>query len=368
MKVFFGALAFVLSCLSLNSHAQLTRDRPFFQASRALAMGDAYTAINEDFEAVYYNPAGLAKINELQFKMMDLETLGSEDLAFLFKDTFKDITQLDSLLTKIQSNKGKNYSAGMNFLPQLLVKNFSFGLLGRGLAEGRIQQDSSMALFSYVELGGYIHTAFSLFGGILKVGGGVKILDRAEMIKEYTPAEYASSLSFPNEWREGFGTGYDAGLMLTIPTRFLPTLGVAVQDIGSTKFEASQNLFKNSLSTEGPPNPIGEKINVGIAFKMKHGRNVYSNISGEIKNINNLNNETGDRSSSDHIHAGWELNVRKILFLRAGINQGRYWTGGFGLHIGSLALEFSSYGENIAFQNRPRVNDRKYVGRYAIVF
>jgi hypothetical protein len=54
-------------------------------------------------------------------------------------------------------------------------------------------------------------------------------------------------------------------------------------------------------------------------------------------------------------------------YLRS-LTQGRYWTGGFGLHIGSLALEFSSYGENIAFQNRPRVNDRKYVGRYAIVF
>jgi hypothetical protein len=229
-------------------------------------------------------------------------------------------------------------------------------------------ENSNLQLYSFTEVGGYLHTAFSLFGGVIKIGGGVKFLDRAELSKEYTPAEYLTELKFQNEWKEGLGVGYDAGLMLTVPITFLPTLAVSVQDIGNTRFQSSTLLFKNNHSSDSPPHKIRQRINTGFAMKLKHGRTVSSAFTFDIKDLAYLNKETGDRSASDHLHGGWEMNVRKILFLRAGINQGRYWTAGFGLHVGGMALEFTSYGENVAFKDQARINDRKYVGRYAIMF
>jgi hypothetical protein len=372
MRAFIVALILVIAgVLARSLHAQSDpyRERPFFQASRALAMGDAYTAYNADFEAVYYNPAGLAKVNELQIKPFDIETVGSQDLAFFFKNTFRDVTKLRNFMDQVQRHQGSNYSAGINFLPQLLVKNFSFGLLARGLAEGRITETSNMELYSYADFGGYLHTAFALAGGIIKIGGGVKILDRAEMAREYTPAQYTQNLTFEDEWREGFGVGYDAGIMLQAPVTFHPTLAVAIQDIGNTSFEPANNIFKTSTAAEdGAPRPIRQRINAGISFKVKHGRNIFSTLAGEVKDIGNISEARTDHSYTDHIHGGWELNIRNILYLRAGVNQGIYWTGGLGLHVGGMALEFSSYGENVAFFDRPRVDDRKYVGRYAIMF
>jgi len=361
-------LSLITLAFSGTSHAQ-EKERGFFQSSRALSMGDAYTAYAEGFEGPFYNPAGLALKQELEIKPFDVEVLGSQDFALFGKGALTNLTNLSNLMQEISQNGGKNYSVGLSIVPQMLVKNFSIGVVARGFAEGKVLDNGNLDLYSFADLGAYAQTGLSFGGGIFKIGGGIKIIDRAELINEYTPAEYVdSNLEFGNEWREGLGIGYDVGALLTFPVRFLPRFAVSFQDLGGTKFEDQQLLFKNNKSADGPPGTIRQRVNVGFGFKVKHGRNVRSHFMTELKDVSNAFKSDPYLSAADYIHAGWELNVRDILYLRAGANQGRYWTGGFGLHVGGMGLELASFGENVAFKGNPRVDDRKFVLRYFLKF
>ena len=72
--MFFKKAKFFLLGVGLlqfaNAHA-VERHRSFYSASRALAMGDAFTAYGQGFESVYYNPAGVARRSTPKLKYFD---------------------------------------------------------------------------------------------------------------------------------------------------------------------------------------------------------------------------------------------------------------------------------------------------------
>lgn len=367
MRLLFQSRPF-LYALSMLFCGQLfaARDRNFFSASRALAMGDAYTAYNVGFESIYYNPAGVALRSKPKFKLLDLEATGSQATVLVFKDIFSDLLNFQGLTASMQSQPDKPIVAGISLLPQFIVKNFSIGLLFRGQSESVISSTTGdMDMFAFADIGGYLHYAAAFFGGILKVGVGAKFLDRAEVNQVFTSAEYASGLSFPTQWYEGTALGFDVGAMVTLPTDFLPTFAIAVQDVGNTEFMANKVFFAAAGAPNRAPDTIKQKVNVGYAMKIRHGRGISSGLSVEAKDI--LVPQS-DKAYRDRLHAGWELDVNKSLFLRAGLNQGRYWTAGLGLGVSGVGLELATYGENISRVSGERLDDRKWVARYVAEF
>lgn len=56
-----------------------------YQSNRALGMGNAFVAVANDYSALFYNPAGLANLDENHLDM-SLEVGGSSELAKLMKD------------------------------------------------------------------------------------------------------------------------------------------------------------------------------------------------------------------------------------------------------------------------------------------
>lgn len=350
---------------SRASAQNVERKRPFFQASRALAMGDAYTAHDVGYEAVYYNPAGVARRNKPQLKFIDIE--GSTSLASVsfLSAKYSSLGDMKAMIDEVSSNAGKPYSFGLAFLPQFLVKNFSLGVIARHSTETFVDtQTKNLNLYTFNDLGAYAHFGTSFFGGILKFGVGLKAIDRAEINKSYTPAEYqAGTINYANQWREGIGYGLDAGILLTSPTKGLPTLGVAVQDIGTTLIRERRMLFTGTQALPGNPPPMHQKVNVGVAIQSKYARGTKSVFSAEVKDVMHLN----EGATADHLHAGFELNVKEVFFLRGGLNQGRYWTAGMGMHVGFTGIEVTTYGENVGFTGT-RVDDRKVIVRYVLSF
>jgi len=327
-------------------------------------MGDAYTAVDSGYEAVYYNPAGVAKRNKPEVKFFDVEALASAPALSLVKGSFSKLLDMQGLVNAAAESAGKPYSMGVNLLPQFLVKNFSIGMVARSYVDAFVQPGSgNLDFYSFTDLGVYAHFGVALFGGILKVGVGGKALDRAEVDRTYTPAQYSSGgLTFDHEWKEGIGFGVDAGILLTAPIPGLPALGVAVQDIGDTSFKDRRLLFTGETGKPGPPDIIRQKINVGFSVTGKHGRGNKSVASVEVKDIVNLKGVT-------NFHAGGEVGLSRAVYIRVGVNQGRYPTGGLGFHVGPNGVEFSTYGEDINLgSGRPRRDDRKYVGRYVLSF
>ncbi len=354
----------LLVFFSQSVHAR--PNRPFYQAGRALAMGDAYTAVGTGWEAVYYNPAGLAKRNSPSFKFFDIETQVSKSFLSLFSGSYTKFLNMQQLLADVQSNPNTPYTIGMSLLPQFMVRNFSFGLLFRGQTEATYNSTTTDTnMYSFADLGMYTHYAVALAGGVIKLGVGGKVINRAELDRTYTAAEVSSGgLSFSNQWQEGWGYGVDAGALIVFPVTGLPTLGLSIQDIGHTDFYDKRLIFTGDSSPQGAPQKINQKVNAGFSTIVKHGRGIRSVLAVDVKGILGLNGT----NYLDKLHAGWEMSVNKKLFLRAGVNQGRYWTAGFGISLGGLGLEFATYGENIADEGATRQADRKYIGRYVLSF
>jgi hypothetical protein len=357
------SLAIALSLAALPAWA--ARDRPFFQASRALAMGDAYTAHDVGFEAVYYNPAGVARPAAAQAKILDLEFVLSQGALSLFSQAFSGLAGMSQLAQNVTNNPGVNQALGFSLTPQFLIKNFSIGAVARTYADAYLASvGGDLNFYATTDLALYTNAGVSLFGGVLKLGVGGKALNRAEVNRAYTPAEYSSGLSFGGQFQEGIGYGVDVGALLTYPSALMPALGVAVLDVGNTKLLDRRVLFTGSGGAPGAPNPLQQKINVGLSLNPKHGRGLKSSLAFEMKDVAN----TGGKEALDRFHLGYELNLRSAFYLRAGLNQGRYWTAGLGIQGQFAALEFASYGENISFDSATRVDDRKYVVRYVFGF
>jgi hypothetical protein len=71
---------------------------------------------------------------------------------------------------------------------------------------------------------------------------------------------------------------------------------------------------------------------------------------------------------SDRIHAGIEFDIKEVFSIRGGLNQGRYWTAGFGLRAWNAILQMATYGENVAHVPGTVRSDRKWVVRYGFEF
>lgn len=365
-RLTLGGLVIMLSVGAIAGMTTNAEARPFFQASRALAMGDAYTAVGSGFESVYYNPAGITYRSQAQIKPFDLETGVSTSFAGMFNGSLLELGSMSGIFTKLQDNPGKPFSIGVNFLPQFLIKNFSVGLVARGFTQAEYDETAGTAdFFSTADVGAYVQYAASLAGGLIKIGVGAKVLDRAELDKTYTEAELTSGgLDFSNQWSEGVGYGLDLGALFTIPVAGLPTIGVAVLDVGHTNFTAKKFLFSSSSAASSRPSAISQKVNVGLSGILKHAREIRSVVSVEAKDVTEISDYGSFR---DRFHLGWELDLSRFLKIRAGLNEGRYWTAGVGIEIESVMLEFASYGENISTTGG-RTDDRKWVGRYVVAF
>ncbi len=356
----------LLSLLILFTSSLWAQDRPFFQSTRALAMGDAFTAVGTGFEAVYYNPAGITYRNRGSFKVFDVETSVSTGFASLFNGNLLQLTEMQKVYDALLENEGDPYSLGFTMQPQFLIKNFSIGGVFRAFTQAVYDEDTDLADFhSYADMGAYLQYAASLAGGLVKIGVGFKILDRAELQDSYTSAELSSgSVEFSNQWQEGVGYGFDAGFLFTIPIAGLPTLGVSILDIGHTNFTEKRLLFTESGGATGQPPAIRQRVNVGLSAIVKHARGIRSVLSVEAKDVLEISDFDDFRNRG---HAGWEIDFDRFLKIRAGLNQGRYWTAGIGLEIEKVGLEFATYGENVA-RGGGRVDDRKWVGRYIVTF
>lgn len=342
------------------------RYRSFFQAARALSMGDAFTAYGQGFESVYYNPAGVARKGGASIKYIDLE-MGTTYSSYTYlSENILTFYNLPKMATNMAARPGILHGMFMSFTPQLLTKNLSLGMILKSSWDAQI--DSTTAdfdIFGTTDLALYLHYGVSLMGGVVKFGVGAKALDRAELDRTFTPTEYATGgLSFGTQWKEGIGYGLDAGVLLTSPTSGLPTLGLAVQDIGNTKLMDRRVLWTGAKGAAGAPANLKQRVNVGTSITVKHAPGVKSVYAFEVKDALHLN--LG--GTTEHMHAGWEVDFNRVLTLRAGYNQGRYWTAGMGVRLAGFQLELDTWGENLYVYTGQTRELRYYVAKYMLAF
>ncbi|MGD8305535.1 MAG: PorV/PorQ family protein [Ignavibacteria bacterium] len=275
---------------------------------RPLGMGGAFVAIANDVTAGYYNPAGLAKIDYPQISIMHSEQFG--DLV--------------------------NYEFVAIGIP--FKSDMSFGLSVMRLAVDGIP-DTRNALIDGIT-GNPINDIDNIYAR----------LDYSQ-ITEFSNQDWAFYLTFAKRHSENFywganikiisrsiaefgakGVGFDVGAYYS-PFENLH-LGANIQDVTTTLVAWDTGL--NEL--------ISPTLKIGGAYVIKEilGGYIMPVLDFDIRFENRqfASNFNIGPVSFD-IHAGLEVNIEDIVFVRGGYNDVKQFTVGAGVKLPKLNIDYS---------------------------
>ncbi len=244
--------------------------------ARAMGMGGAYTSVSDEPSAIYWNPAGLSRVNRISLTAM------GQSLGAVKWETLRDITpsyQFVGLTFPFKQFGFINWIGTDNTFGAGMISNSLTDVTYTTLdASGKIVRDT----FDDLEKAYYLSYGFSLLGmESISVGGTFKYISQ-----EFTKIEGAKA------------TGYDFEAGMLYDWNNYTTLGIVMQrgvilnwengakDTGTltTKFGLSRIfLFTDSLSLLGSADLVqrqNQPLFGHFGTELGYDRNVSGSIVG----------------------------------------------------------------------------------------
>ena len=247
---------------------------PFYRNTRALGMGGASVAVVNDETALFLNPAGLGKIRVPYFALLnpELEINYNTNTALSVDNQYAAILDPEKLRTVAKSNPDKHLHARAQMLPSFVTTNFGIGLYGNYTIDSKYDSATSQYHLDYKnDYAAVLGYCLRLWEGRIKIGVSGKVVNRVEVSGDF--ADSTTNLQLKNIASEGYGFGWDAGIILTAPWAFLPSIAAVAHDIGDTKFNAGNGYF---YKTGLVPNPQRQSVDVALAFFPIHAKQTRS--------------------------------------------------------------------------------------------
>lgn len=332
------------------------------RSSKALLLGDAYTARADDEYTLFYNPAALARNSGLEVSPLNPQIGVTNALDEM--DRFNDFPSSDAAAIADRLIGFPVYiQAGI--FPGLKMASFGFNLFAQTRTSLLLQNLTHPQLdIDYrVDRGFVAGFAFNL-GGSSKSGmrtslgislkhsqregvSGTFDLFGTELLnKIQSGVESVDDLRNALGWSEGKAWGVDIGFEQAWKSTFSEfTWGASVLDIGDTRFR------KTSGNADIPKQEMF--VNAGVNFKQNFGIVAYS-LSADIHPINSY------LPFSRKLHLGLELDLPFVSLL-GGISEGyvsygvevRFWPIKLiaGFYSNELGVEYKeSEGKRAVFQ------------------
>ena len=323
---------------------------------RALAIGNAYTAISNDASSAFYNPAGLGTVRfpHIHLSNIHLEfnkgwlNLTTEGAGEDYYENFPEGFSLDGLRGLLQKKPGRIASSRFHAIPNITMRYLSLGYLvskHTRTALGKGQND----LFEYAsrfDHGPYGALNLSLFGGVFKVGASVTHLRRKEVFGEASASE-----KLPDDddlpYKKGSSTHVVAGAKLTLPTPWLPTFSGTLHNAASDDFSAG--------TSAGPPE-IKQTTVVGLSLSPQVGKLVRIHLAVDYKD---LSKQHKDIENTRRWAGGAEFDIARKFFLRFGYGDG-YGSGGLGIKSRKLEFDLTTYAVDRTSKSWRGKEDRRF--------
>ena len=370
----------VFSCLCFAVSLYAKTEEPFMiRDLRPLAMGGAFTAVGDDANTLFYNPAGVATAKKTKLTLMQIGITIGDDLKKgydWYKDNKDDIDNMDNLnkqwlddaktmpnpdydpvkwnklMTEVVNKISKlRIFTEINF-PQFAVvsphKNLSYGF-GIFTNASVLADINSGILIPTIDLNvrvdGVLPLAFAtrFLNDRLAVGIAPKMLMRGRMDEKRLT--FLEMQDFDPTIQQGKGYGWDIGSIYKLSDNM--NVGLVVKDFGGTKITYADE-WDNEYSTTTPKaagytGMIHPQMNAGFSYK-PFKRLL---LSADINDIcHSKDNVVWSTRVFPKIHAGCEVNLWSILRLRGGINQG-YPTYGFDLNLFLFNLEYARWADEL---------------------
>ena len=352
---FIRIAALILTVWLGASPAAQAQLQEYYRGNRAMGMGGAYTAIADDADSVFYNPAGLSLNPAYEFRLLNPKIdISTDDLSVL-----SDIKAASSKIDGPTLSKlfGKHIYADANVMPMLFFPGFAIGYyydVHTHIVSQNLSYPSIEA--SYVKDNGIVAGFGHEFGGLAKhqyfrFGVSGKFLtrqgfDQTIPLTSLVTANKTYLTSLDSASAKGIGATVGLQYELPISRREDLILGSAWQDIGDTS-------FGNSTQVDRPP-PIRNNLSAGMALihRFNPGFRSQSNFkfTAELRNLAQTGIDPRLR-----VHVGGELQIGYVS-IQGGVNQDSL-TAGVKLSFWFLDVSAVTYGiedQALAFMDRER--------------
>jgi hypothetical protein len=301
-------------------------------------MGDAFLAVADDRNTLYYNPAGLANLTKT--RVSGIGVLGGIDNEFINviefiqdnEEQFADFETIDQeFYDSLAPYDDKWVAADANAYVDFTRPSMGMGVyttgrvqfkIDRGVYEPRVYADV------FDDIVGVVGGSMNLGRFDLKVGAAAKAIWRRETSRALTAREVADF--DPNDFVDELesaesGFGLDLGLSWARPSSSV-ALGAVLRDAPGLVGGES----------------IGASLDVGTAWWPLRERAGF--LDGLVLAVD-LKDTLDEASFGNKVHVGAELPL-PMLAIRGGFNQG-YPTAGLSLATRVLSLEYAYFGREL---------------------
>lgn len=355
----------LIVCLFFSYEAKAF-DYPYTMRSpQGLLMGDAFTAVNDDDFALFYNPASLGRHkNDFTLYPFNPQVSGSNILSDM--DRFKKFPKEPVGASKVLMDYPAHASAGIAPGFKLFnigvsfMANESFDALLRNRAHPMLdidmRSDRGVLLGVGIPLGTSRINRRSRVGSQTSLGLGAKYIERTglrdtlalagptvlETINQDELEKIINSLGKV----KGTGYGFDAGIEHVVRdgnSQFV--IGLAALDITGTTFKEAKN--PNNLQVSD----IRDQVNLGLAAGQNFSLFHYI-LSADVRGLNE------EMDFGKRLRFGAQLGIPGIK-LMGGVNSG-YYSYGAMLDLAFMKLTAGFYDTELGSSYK-QIKSKRFV-------
>ena len=305
----------------------------YAQSIRALGMGNAYTAVVRDGDALFYNPAALGRVEGINLTVLNLYAGLNGENAYNSAQTIANSTATG--IDRFSDFFGQRLWLGLGGKVHLTTPNFGIGVYGSG-SSGLELKDPILPYFDI----NYIADYGIVLGGSFPIGPNSHVgLTAKRITRQGTDEEIGVSSFLDGQTtnlqsslnRRGNGYGADIGFVWELPVPLNPVISGVWKDLGTTSFLKEAGLEK-------PPRILDERI-LGIAAGFDFA--LFGMTAAlDYKHINMTKEIIGKK-----IHMGLEFDL-PLIDIRGGFSQG-YYSLGASLDLFIFQLDVAYYGVEV---------------------
>jgi len=349
----FVILLVISHCVPVNA-AELP---VLYKGIRPQGMGGAFTAVADDENAMFYNPAGLDTIKGLGAAAVLNPYIEASRNIKSFNDDIKNIADASSDTEQaalaaqfMQDWLGKHVHLRTGLFPNVTFHDFGLGVLGQVNMDGEVQnvggQDTLFVRGVYdLALMASGATGLKLFHNSLKIGITGKLIYQQSIDQSYTETDLVQNdgLDLRQGLVKGNGIGVDLGAMYLFPVALEPSIGLTVLNIGDVNM--------------GEAGTLEQQLNLGGALKLPL---VLGKLLLAVDVMDVTSQLPNDQEFWKKVHAGGELRFPVILSIRGGVYQG-YPSYGFTVDLKYLKASYAYYIEQLGSDIGPKLDRRNMV-------